>query len=206
MLKLFGHPVSIHARKVHFALEELGVPHHYHFVDLLKGEQRSAEFRAVNPSGKVPVLEDGDLQLPESGAILRYLGENYGHGKLLPHDKKLRARVDQWMFWQATEGGPVLVKPFYIRLMERMQGVAPDEAAFQQAVQACDAPLQHLDEALAGKKFLVGDSLTIADIALCESIFQLSMVGVGVSKFENVQRWFSALGERPAFKATRPKG
>lgn len=206
MLKLFGHPVSVHSRKVHFALEELGLSHTYRFVDLLKGEQRSAEFRALNPSGKVPVLEDGELQLPESGAILRYLGENYGIGKILPQDKGQRARVDQWLFWQATEGGPVLIKPFFLRLMERMQGTPPDDAAFQQAVQACDVPLKHLDEALAGKNFLVGDSLTIADIALAESIFQLQMVGVGVSKFENVQRWFTGISERPAFQATRPKG
>lgn len=204
MLKLFAHPVSIHSRKAHFALEELGQAHTYQLVDLLKGEHRSAEFRSVNPSGKVPVLQDGDLQLPESGAILRYLAENYGSGKLLPADKQLRARVDQWLFWQASEGGPVLIKPFYQRLMERMQGHAPDDAAFQQAVQACDAPLQHLDEGLAGKQFLVGDELTIADIALCESIFQLQMVGVGVSKFANVQRWYSGIAARPAFQKTRP--
>lgn len=204
MLKLFGHPVSIHSRKVHFALEELGHAHTYQLVDLLKGEHQSAQFRAVNPSGKVPVLEDGDLQLPESGAILRYLAENYGGGKLLPTDKQQRARVDRWLFWQASEAGPVLIKPFYQRLMERMQGRAPDEVSFQQAVQGCDAPLKHLDEALAGKQYLVGDELTIADIALVESIFQLQMVGVGVSKFENVQRWFSGIAARPAFQKTRP--
>lgn len=204
MLKLFGHPVSLHSRKAHFALAELGQEHTYQLVDLLKGEHHSPQFRAVNPSGKVPVLQDGDLQLPESGAILRYLGEHYGDGKLLPADKHQRARVDQWLFWQASEAGPVLIKPFYQRLMERMQGKTHDEAAFQQAVQGCDAPLKHLDEALAGKQFLVGDSLTIADIALVESIFQLQMAGVSVSKFDNIQRWFNGIAERPAFQKTRP--
>lgn len=204
MLKLFGHPVSIHSRKAHFALEELGQEHTYQFVDLLKGEHQSAAFRAVNKSGKVPVLQDGDLQLPESGAILRYLGENYGAGKILPADKQLRARVDQWLFWQASEAGPVLIKPFYQRLMEQIQGKAHDEATFKQAVQGCDGHLKHLDEALAGKQFLVGDSLTIADIALVESIFQLQMAGVGVSQFENIQRWFNGIAARPAFQKTRP--
>ena len=196
MLKLFGHPVSLHSRKAHFALAELGQEHTYQLVDLLKGEHHSPQFRAVNPSGKVPVLQDGDLQLPESGAILRYLAEHYGNGKLLPEDKQQRARVDQWLFWQASEAGPVLIKPFYIHLMARIQGQPHDEAAFQQAVTACEPVFQHLDGALAGKKFLVGDSLTIADIALAESIFQLGMVGVSISKFGNLDSWYRGIGER----------
>ena len=204
MLKLFGHPVSIHSRKAHFALEETGHPHSYQFVDLMTGEHRKPEYLAINPSGKVPVLQDGNFQLPESGAILRYLGEHYGNGKILPEDKQERARVDQWLFWQASEAGPTLMKPFYIQFMARMQGQQADEAAFQQAVQACDPVFEHLDSALAGKKFLVGSSLSIADIAIAESIFQLGMVGVSVSKFPNLDSWYKGINERDAFKKTRP--
>jgi glutathione S-transferase len=204
MLKLFAHPFSPHARKAHFVLEESGHPYVYELVDLAKGEQKSAAFLARNPTGKVPVLQDDEFLLPESGAILRYVAENYAPGKLLPGDKHLRALVDKWLFWQPSEANQILHKPFQVKVFARLAGKTPDEAAFQQAVQACQPVLKHLDDALAGKQFVVGDTFTIADIALCESIFQLHLVGVQTSHCTNLQGWYERLSERPAFKKTRP--
>lgn len=205
MLTLFAHPLSPHARKAHFVLEESGHPYTYQLVDLAKGEQKGADFLARNPVGKVPVLKDDDFLLPESGAILRYVAENYASGKLLPDDKKLRARVDQWLFWQPSEANQILHKPFQIKIFAMLAGKQPDEAAFQQALQACDPVLKHLDEALANQQFIVGDSFTIADIALIESVFQLHVAGAQLpASFVNVQRWYAHISERPAFKKTRP--
>lgn len=205
MLTLFAHPYSPHARKAHFVLEESGHPYTYQLVDLVKREQKGAEFLARNPVGKVPVLQDGDFLLPESGAILRYVAENYAQGKLLPADKHLRARVDQWLFWQPGEANQILHKPFQVKIFARLAGKQHDEAEFQQAVAACEPVLKHIDDALAGKQFIVGDSLTIADIALCESIFQMQIVELSVpAQFANVQRWYGQISERPAFKKTRP--
>jgi glutathione S-transferase len=204
MLKLYAHPFSPHARKAHFVLEESGQPYTYQLVDLAKGEQRSPAFLARNSVGKVPVLEDGDFLLPESGAILRYVAENYPAARLLPADKQLRARVDQWLFWQPSEANAILHKPFQIQAFARMAGKQPDEAAFQQAVQACDPVLKYLDDALAGTQYVAGDVFTIADIALVESLFQLQLVGVKPSKFANVQQFIARIAERPAFQKTRP--
>lgn len=205
MLTLFAHPYSPHSRKAHFVLEEAGHPYTYQLVDLAKGEQKGAEFLSRNSVGKVPVLQDGDFLLPESGAILRYVAENYAQGKLLPADKQLRARVDQWLFWQPSESNQILHKPFQIKIFARLAGQHHDEAVFQQAVAACQPILKHIDDALAGHSFIVGDSFTIADIALSESIFQMQIVDLSVpAQFTNVQRWYGQISERPAFKKTRP--
>lgn len=204
MLKLFAHPFSPHSRKAHFALEESGHPYTYQLIDLTRGEQKSPAFLARNAVGKVPVLQDGEFLLPESGAILRYIAENYAPGKLLPTDKYLRAQVDAWLFWQPGEANQILHKPFQTKMFARMAGKQPDEAAFQQAVQACEPVLKHIDDALAGRQFLVGETFSIADIALAESIFQMQLVDVQSRQFVNLQRWYAGIAERPAFKKSRP--
>jgi glutathione S-transferase len=204
MLKLYAHPLSPHSRKVHFALEEAGVPYTYQLVDLPKGEQRGAAFRARNAVGKVPVLEDGEFLLPESGAILRYLGENYAPGRLLPTDKHLRARVDQWLFWQPSECNQILHKPFQVKVFAHFAGKPHDEAAYQQAVAACEPVLKHMDDALAGKQYVVGDQLTIADIALVESVVQMQLVDAPLpAELVHLHKWLARIRERPAFQKTR---
>lgn len=204
MLKLFAHPFSPHSRKAHFALEESGHPYTYQLVDIAKGEQKSAAFLARNSVGKVPVLQDAEFLLPESGAILRYIAENYAPGKLLPSDKQLRAQVDEWLFWQPSEANQILHKPFQVKMFARLAGKSPDEAAFQQAVRACEPVLKHIDDALAGKQFLVGDAFTIADIAVAESIFQMQLVDVQPRQHEHLLKWYAGVKQRPAFTTTRP--
>ena len=112
--------------------------------------------------------------------------------------------MDAWLFWQPGEANLILHKPFQVKMFARMSGKTPDEAAFQQAVQACEPVLKHIDDALAGKQFLVGDSFTIADIAVAESIFQMQIVDLHLHQFANLQKWYAHVQERPAFKASRP--
>jgi glutathione S-transferase len=204
MLTLFAHPLSPHSRKAHFVLEESGHPYNYQLVDLAKGEQKSAMHLARNPVGKVPVLQEDEFLLAESGAILQYVAENYAAGKLLPTDKHLRARVNQWLFWQPGEANQILHKPFQVKVFARLAGKTFDEAAFEQAVQACDPVLKQIDDALVGKQFMVGDTFSIADIAIVESLFQLHIVDIHPHHFRNVQSFFERVSQRPAFQKTRP--
>lgn len=102
MLRILGKASSINVRKVLWACEELNLP----FVreDWGSGflSTHSTEFLALNPNGMVPVIEDGDWVLWESNTILRYLANAYGGAALYPTAPRERARVDQWMDWQAT--------------------------------------------------------------------------------------------------------
>ncbi len=103
MLEIYGTPRS-RATRVTWALEELAVEYRYHPVDLLKGEGQKPEFRKLNPSGKVPVLVDGDLVLSESAAICAYLGDKFPESGLVPRPGTAdRAKYDQWSYFLLTE-------------------------------------------------------------------------------------------------------
>lgn len=206
MIKLYGHPYSANARKVHWTLEELDLSYEYKTVDLSQGEQKTAEFLAINPAGKIPVIVDGDLTLPESNAIVTYLASNYGRGKLLSEDKAAFAQVLRWLFWQTADGSTSLSRPFYLKFVVPILAKQPfNEVAHQQAVAEAAPPLKFLDAALAHSAYLTGDHFTIADIVTGELAALAQIGGVELSQFANLTRWLTALAARPAFIKTRPK-
>jgi glutathione S-transferase len=205
MIKLYGHPFSLNARKAAWALEELGLTYEYHTVNLLTGENRQEGFLALNPLGKIPVLVDGDLTLPESNAIVAYLAGNYGVGKLFPEDAKARAQVLRWMFWQSAEGSASLSRPFFVKFVMPMFRKQPmDEAAYAQAIADAAAPLAVVDRALGGSAYLAGDSFSAADICVGEAVALAQFGGVDLAPYKNIQRWLGQLVARPAFQKTRP--
>src|ERR1700733_5448255 len=101
-MKLYGFPPTRSIR-VLWMLRELGVDFEFVNVNLVAGENRSQEFLALNPAGKLPVLVDGDFVLTESVAIVVYLAEKYADKGLLPANLEARARVNRWLLFAATE-------------------------------------------------------------------------------------------------------
>jgi glutathione S-transferase len=102
MMKLYGFPPTRSIR-VLWTLRELGVEFEFVNVNLMAGENRRPEFLALNPAGKVPVLVDGEFVLTESVAIVLYLAEKYTEKNLLPAGVELRAQVNRWLMFTATE-------------------------------------------------------------------------------------------------------
>src|SRR4051812_2164924 len=115
MLTLYGHPYSHNARKVHWALEELGLPYEYETVDLMTGAHKKPDFVRLNPNGRVPVMRDGDFVLYESNAMLLYLAETAGPGRLIPTKPQQRAQVLQWLSWQASDLAGAMLQPFLMK-------------------------------------------------------------------------------------------
>ena len=103
MLRILGKASSINVRKVLWTCAELDLP--FEREEWGSGFQstRSAEFLALNPNAMVPVIRDGDFTLWESNSIIRYLTTRYGDGALYPAEARARARVDQWIDWQASD-------------------------------------------------------------------------------------------------------
>jgi glutathione S-transferase len=180
--------------KVSIALEEIGLPYTVKPVRLEDMEQKQAWFLRLNPNGRIPVIVDraaGDFAVFESGAILVYLAEKTG--QLLPSEPLARSRVLQWLMFQMGGVGP-------------MQGqanvffrYAPTKIPY--AIERYQKETRRLysvlDGHLAQSEYLA-DAYSIADIATWCWVSEHDWSGVSVDGLENLQRWLTAVGERPA--------
>ena len=138
-------------------------------VDLRKGENRSEAFLALNANGKVPVLVDGDFVLWESRAINAYLAGLKSEQGLYPEDKRKRAIVDQWSYWQAIHLGPAMQRVAFERLLKSRFGMGePDEKALEGPLKDIAQFLAVLDENLSDKDWVAGE-LSIADFAVAST-------------------------------------
>lgn len=183
--------------KASVALEELGLPYTVHSVDLMKGEQKTADFLKLNPNGRIPVIVDreaDDFAVFESGAILIYLAEKTG--RLLPSDLKGRSRVIQWLMFQMGGLGPMMgqANVFYRYLPEKIP------TAIQRYQGETARLLGVLDAHLAGNEYLAGE-YSIADIANWCWARTAAWSGVDREPFPHLNRWLAQIAERPAAQA-----
>src|SRR5689334_3652685 len=139
-MKLYNFPFSPNSRKVRAVAYELGIELDYVFVNLFRGESRTPEFLAKNPNGRVPVLEDGDLILWESTAIIAYLADKQGDTTIRPTTPRARAEVGRWLSWQLAHLGPAISKVAFERLVKKLTGRgAPDQALIESGTAEFDA-------------------------------------------------------------------
>ncbi|MCL6269681.1 glutathione S-transferase N-terminal domain-containing protein [Sansalvadorimonas sp. 2012CJ34-2] len=182
-----GHKVSV-------ALEELGLPYTLKPVNLMTGEQKTPEFLAMNPNGRIPVIVDrgnDDFVVFESGAILIYLAEQTG--KLLPKDIKGRSEVLQWLMFQMGGVGPMMgqANVFTRYFPEKIQ------PAIDRYQNESKRLLTVLNTRLRDHEYLAGD-FSIADIANWCWARTHNWSGVDISDLPNLQRWIDLIYARPA--------
>jgi glutathione S-transferase/GST-like protein len=182
-----GHKVSI-------ALEELALPYTLKVLDLSKSEQKTPEFLAINPNGRIPAIVDrdeGDFAVFESGACLMYLAEKTG--KLLPTEFKARSRVVQWLMFQMGGIGPMMgqANVFYRYFPEKIQ------PAIDRYQGESKRLFRVLDGHLKDHEYLAGD-YSIADIANFAWVRTHRWSGVEVDDLPHLQRWLDAIRVRPA--------
>jgi GST-like protein len=183
--------------KVRLFLEETGTPHRLVPVSLSRGEQFAPAFVAISPNAKIPVIVDpvdGGEPLPvfESGAILLYLAQKTGRG--LPADERARAEAVQWLFWQVSALGPMAGQAGWFRVY----APEPVPLAIERYTRELARLYGVLDRRLAGRDFIAGDELTIADIACYPWIVPHAAHGQDLGAFPNLARWFRAIAARPA--------
>lgn len=205
MFTLHGNPCSSNSRKVQWALEELGHPYRLQLVDIVQGEQKAPAFHALNPNGRVPVLQEGDFVLYESNAILRYLCETPGRVELMPEERRARALVNQWLSWQEADVAPAFVGAFLTRFAT-LFGAPLDEPTYQRHKGNGDRLMPILDAHLKGRRYIVGESFTLADIALGEIVATAQDASIDLAPHAHVRAWLAGLFERPAYRTTRFHG
>jgi glutathione S-transferase len=200
-VKLSWHPFSVFPRRVRIALREKGVPCEEVVVDLPGGALQSAEFRRLNPFGQLPVLEDGDLVLAESVAILEYLEERHPAPALLPDDARSRAKVRELMLWS----GDYLTPAWKAVLSPLLAGARPDDPAVATGRVELARHLDVLEQRIGDREWLCGD-FSLADVCYAPFVTVLEQVGAGdvVRARPRVAAWIARLAARPAVRDTAP--
>ncbi len=179
-------------QKISIALEELALPYEVRSVDLGKAEQKTPEFLAINPNGRIPALVDDGFPIFESGAILLYLAEKTG--QLMPQDVKGRSITTQWLMFQMGGVGPMMGQAgvFFRYAPEKI------EYAINRYHKEARRLFEVLDKRLAAAPFLAGEQYTIADIATYPWIASHSWSGCSVEGLAHLGRWMETIAARPA--------
>ncbi len=196
MIKLYG-MIPTRANRPHWVLEELGLDYQYIKVDLGTAEHRREAFRTINPFGKVPALVDGDLTLFESAAMCTYLADRYGEGRLIPAVGSAdRAHHDQWMFFITSE----LEQPLWVQGKHKF--ALPEELRVPEIFPVLAWEFRRaaevLSAALEGKDYLVGDSLSCADICAAHTLIWAEKFKFDI-ELANLRPYMERLLARPAY-------
>ena len=180
MLKLYGGARS-RASIIQWYLEELEIPYEFILLDMQAGEHRQPEYLAINPMGKVPAIVDGDFHLWESGAILFYLAQKYGK---MPPSLEEQAKINQWiLFGNATLGPGIFVEASRERETPKL--------------------LTPLNQILEKQPFLLGDELSVVDVAVGSILAYIPMMlKLDLSEYPAVVDYIKRISERSAFQKT----
>jgi glutathione S-transferase len=211
-MKLYQFPGSPNSRRVLAVIEHLGVDVELHLVDLAKGASRTPEYLAINPMGRTPTLVDGDFVLWESNAIIQYIADRAreeGNAKaatLLPGDARGRADVTRWQAWQMSHLSPGAQVVVYENLVKRaFMGQDPDAAEVERGLKLFTPNAKFLDSHLAGKTWICGDNLTLADFTIAAVLMYAPMAGLSLAEYPNIRAWYSRVSELDAWVKTTPK-
>ena len=182
-MRIYGDSISGNCLKVKWTADYLRRPYEWIETEVIKAQSRTPEFLALNPAGQVPtvVLDDG-RPLAQSNAIILHLAEG---SDLIPADAYERARMLEWMFWEQYSHEPyVAVARFQVRFLGKPVGDLEPRL-----VERGKAALQRMDEALADAGFLVGERLSLADVALVAYTREAGDGGFSLSDYPHVQAW-----------------
>jgi len=203
-MRLHWHPFSLFPRRVLLALREKNLAFEEVIVDLPGGATRGEAFRRLNPFGQVPVLEDGDVVLYESVAILEYLEERHPDPPLLPRDPGDRGRARQLML----AAGDYLAPPFK-RWLTRL---FTPEATWnhEDQARAAEEIADHFDvlEGVLGSRDHLVGTFSLADVCYVPMVCELPMIGLDhlLEMRPRVRSWIDRLNARPSVRATSPAG
>lgn len=200
MLTVWGRRDSSNVQVVMWCIAELGLDCRRHDVGHRFGGNDTPEFLAMNPSGLVPVVRDGeDEPLFESAAILRYLASRYADAPFWPKDPSARARIDKWAEWAKLAIWVNFSGPVFWRIV-RVPPADRDEAAIADAVAALTPKFAIAEARIAENGFIAGKDFTLADMQFGHLLYRYFDLPIDRPALPAIERYYAALTERPAFR------
>ncbi len=185
---------SGNAYKPALALELAGADWAPRFVDFFNGETRTPAYREINVMGEVPVLEHRGARLSQSGVILDYIAETLG--RFGPANAGERREVLRWLFWDNHKLTSYTATYRFMRTFVKNA----DPAVMAEYRKRAEIAWGVLNAQLAGRRYVVADRLTIADISICGYLFFDDEIGVDWSLYPNVKSWLARLKDEPRWK------
>jgi glutathione S-transferase len=198
MIEVWGRRSSSNVQKVVWALDELGLPFRRHTVGGGFGGTHDEAYLRMNPNALVPVLQDGDITMFESNAIVRYLAARYGEGTLRPKDPKAFAAAEQWMEWQQLNIVPSISTIFWNEV--RQPKAHRNDKAVADAEATLTKMLPIADNNLAASRWFAGDSFSFADIVLGVLYWRYFKLDGKTLGLPHIKRWFEALQQRAPYR------
>jgi glutathione S-transferase len=204
-MKLHVFPPSPRAIKVIALKNYLGLECQVRVLDFFKEEQKSPEFAALNPNRRMPVLEDGDLILWESNAILKRLASKKPDSGLWPQDARRQDEVLRWLFWEIGHWDPACG----LLIEERVKKIifktgTPDMAAIGGGERVLARLCAILDAALNRHRWLAGNELTIADFAVAAWLPAGQLAKYSIAGYPAIERWYDDVGALPGWREALP--
>jgi len=197
MLKIYGNFFSPPVNKVRLCASYLGLPHDYNHVDLVKGEQQSPEFLAINPAGRVPAIDDDGFTLSESDAICKYMCALSGPSKFYPADAQEQALVNQWIDYSSQHIFRQGVIPVYFnRVVAPLFKVDTNEASIKAGLATLERDLPLVETVLKERDFLTNDHITLADISLIAALEPAEMSEIDLSAYPAIIKWRTGIMQK----------
>jgi glutathione S-transferase len=192
-MKIYGDLASGNCQKVKATADFLGLAYDWVAIDIMKGESRTPEFLALNPTGQIPVVVfDDGRRLSQSNAIVRYLARG---SPLIPEDSFDQAKADEWLFWEQYSHEPYVAVARYQRVFLKK----PQSEVEPRIMERGGRALDQLESALNGRQFLVGSRLSVADIALAPYTRLAGEGGFDLSTRPAVRAWIRRCEEQLKF-------
>jgi len=198
MIKILGRANSLNVQKTMWCAAELGLDVERLDIGGAFGGNDTSDYLALNPNGKVPVLVDGDFTLWESNSIVRYLSEMYGTSPWMPDNTQSRAHANQWLDWYtSTLNGPMTVIFWAaVRTAPKHQ----TQAMFDDGLKDGARLWGLLDTHLKDKDYVLGQNLTLADVAVGCGVYRWYGMAIDRPPLPNLEKWYARLQDRTTYQ------
>ncbi|KAJ9661072.1 hypothetical protein H2198_002231 [Neophaeococcomyces mojaviensis] len=203
-LEVYLDPCTVNSRKVLAGLQLTNTPYEVKPVDYFKGEQKSDWYAKINPFKTVPAAVDGDMVLTESNAILAYAADLVGATSAYPQDLKKRANVNRWLLWETSSWFPSCYIYLVEYVVKPLLGAQPDQSVIDKEAPKWNHLAQCLDNQLSQTKWICGDDVTIADIAIAGPMHLHAACKLPLDNYPNLKRWMTeGIEQLPCWKNTQ---
>ena len=198
MLRVLGRATSSNVQLVMWAVAEMGIPCERLDVGGAFGGNDTPDFLAKNPNGRVPVIEDGDVTMFESQAIMRYLAAKHREERLWSSDPVTRAPIEQWMDWSKINVHHALIYKVFWQLV-RTTAVDRDHALIAQGVAELKGLMTIADDQIAKNGWLAGPKMTLADVSFGTTLYRYYEETFERADLPSLAAYYEKLKTRPAY-------